>query len=97
MIRKKRFVAKLVAPMPSKILLTYAHIPKTLALQHMDKMKHIAQTGVVRQIQMRHFKARAILSRAKVNHKKLSPICFVYHKNTIKSWISIKIDKLFYI
>ena len=82
MIRKKRFVAKLVAPMPSKILLTYAHIPKTLALQHMDKMKHIAQTGVVRQIQMRHFKARAILSRAKVNHnyKKLSLICLISQK-----------------
>ena len=85
MIRKKRFVAKLVVPMPSKILLTYAHIPKTLALQHMDKMKHIAQTGVVRQIEMRHFKARAILSRAKVNHKKLRPICLIYHNFKIQS------------
>ena len=32
-------------------------------------MKHIAQTEVVRQIEMRHFKARAILSHAKVFHK----------------------------
>ena len=86
MIRKKRFVAKLVAPMPSKILLTYAHIPKTLALQHIDKMKHIAQTEDVQKIEMRHFKARAILSRAKVNHTKLSPICVISQfEYTIKS------------
>ena len=76
MIREKHFVAQRVAPMPSKTLLTYVHIPKTLALQHMDKMKLIAQTEVARQIEMRHFKARAILSHAKVNHKKLSFICF---------------------
>ena len=42
MIREKRFVASLVAPMLSKTLPTYAHIPKTLAWQNMDKMNHTA-------------------------------------------------------
>ena len=68
MIREKRFVANLVAPTPSKTSLTYAHTPKTLAWQHMEKMKDIAQTEVVHQIEMRHSKARAILSLAKVFH-----------------------------